>query len=74
MSDHAASLFTLKMDAAWTSETFLFYHTTSYRHNPEYHDLNLRRLQNLKYLPWMSAVRNLVTEAIRSNYLEACSR
>jgi len=31
----------LKMEAAWFSETVVFYHITAQSHNPEDHDLNL---------------------------------
>jgi hypothetical protein len=34
-------VFTLKIEAAWISETSVFYHNTTWRHNPEDLDLNL---------------------------------
>jgi hypothetical protein len=34
--------FTLKMEAAWTSETVVSYHSTTLRHSPEDLELNLR--------------------------------
>jgi hypothetical protein len=36
--------FTLKMEAARSSETLVFYHITTWYHNPEDHDLILVRL------------------------------
>jgi len=40
--------FTLKMEAARTSETLVSYHNTTLRHSPEDLDMNLHRRENLK--------------------------
>jgi hypothetical protein len=51
-SDTRAVLFmivaTLEMEAEKSSETVTPCHITTWRHNPEDHDLNLHRRENLK--------------------------
>jgi hypothetical protein len=46
---HAASIFTLKMQSAWPSETLESYHITTLCYNMTDHDMNLHRHENLKY-------------------------
>jgi hypothetical protein len=42
--DHAASIFRMKMEAAWS------YHSTARRHNPEDFDLYVHCFENIKSL------------------------
>jgi len=39
----------VQLEAAWTSETLLSYHSITRRHNSEDLDFNHRRLENYKY-------------------------
>jgi hypothetical protein len=47
ISEDLAS-FTLKMEVAWSSQTFSSYHRTTRLHNPEDLNLNLHHRENLR--------------------------
>jgi hypothetical protein len=45
---HFQGELTLKMGIAWSSETVVSYHITTWIHNPENHNLNLHCCENPK--------------------------
>jgi hypothetical protein len=40
--------------AAWPSEKFVFYHTTTRCYNPQYHDMNQNHAVNKEFKKWLN--------------------